>query len=147
MPDTETRLSDNRSDRATETCGSGVSRDSQIASLVLERCEQTEAYPDRHKGHEDGFFTEANEGKEGRSHFRDAEDGRVDQSQERHLVLVLERLVGLLPRVIAHRLEGSRFGACLVALANSFHHEPGRIVRQRAAPGNDPALYSSMGRT
>jgi hypothetical protein len=81
MPDSETRLSDNRSDPAAEPFGSGVSRDSQIASLVLARCEQTEAYPDRHKGHEDGFFTEAHEGKEGRSPFRDAEDGRVDQSR------------------------------------------------------------------
>jgi len=58
-----------------------------------------------------------------------------------------KRLVALLPCVIAQRLEGSRFGACFVALANSFHHEPGRNARQRAAPGNDPALRSSMRRT
>jgi hypothetical protein len=54
-------------------------------------------------------------------------------------------VVALLPCVVAQRLEGSRFGACFVALANSFHHEPGRNVRQQAAPGNDPAACSSTG--
>jgi hypothetical protein len=42
MPDSEPRLSRKRSDRATETLRSGVSRDSHIASLVVARCEQIE---------------------------------------------------------------------------------------------------------
>jgi len=50
----------------------------------------------------------------------------------------------LLPRVIAQRLEGSRFGACFVALANSSHDEPGR--KRAAASGSRerpsaPQLY------
>jgi hypothetical protein len=50
-------------------------------------------------------------------------------------------------KMIAQRLEGSRFGVYLFVLANSFHHEPGRNVRQQAAPGNEPALRSFMSPT
>ena len=45
--------------------------------------------------------------------------------------------------VVVQRLEGSRFGAGFVALATSYYHEPGRDLRQQAAPGNDPAACSS----
>jgi hypothetical protein len=51
-----------------------------------------------------------------------------------------------LRRLIAHRLEGSRFGTCIVGLANSPHDEPGQNMRQQAAPANVTALRSSMRR-
>jgi hypothetical protein len=80
--------------------------------------------------------------------IRFAQYGNITARQSRNqiilvLVLVLEKGGGVvLPHVVAQRLEGSRFGACFVALANLFHHEPGPNVRQQAAPGNDPAFAS-----
>jgi hypothetical protein len=52
--------------------------------------------------------------------------------------------------MIAHRLEGSRFGACFVALANSFHHEPGRKCGSGRLPGTSQrsaALWAGRKRT
>ena len=51
----------------------------------------------------------------------------------------------LLPRVVAQRLEGSRFGASFLGLANLFYHEPCPNVRQQAAPGNDPSGWQLYG--
>jgi hypothetical protein len=50
-------------------------------------------------------------------------------------------VVVVLPRVVAQRLEGSLFGACFVALANSFYDEPGR---KRAAAGGSRERPSGL---
>jgi hypothetical protein len=51
----------------------------------------------------------------------------------------------LLPCAMAQRLEGSRFGAYFVGLANSFNHEPGRKVLAAGGSREQPGARQLYG--